>query len=213
MNFKYSFIFLFFIQLAIRYNNAKITVDTICKGGKLIQMSNHYECKCPSGYALKTENICEPIVKCDKLENINKVCGEYSICRNQGNLGLEKSFVCMCTNGYMLSQNICKPTRCYNYECNAGKCILDSINPNNPVCSCDIGKVLQNGKCTGTGETKCLLKCKAAEECKLTGKHYECVSKPQAPGTGSGTPSNSSFMNGMSIISIIALLVIYVIVM
>ncbi|CAD2087126.1 28 kDa ookinete surface protein, putative [Plasmodium vinckei brucechwatti] len=211
MNFKYSFIFLFFIQLAIRYSNAKVTVDTICKNGKLIQMSNHFECLCSTGYALKNESTCEPIVVCDKLENKDKVCREYATCVNQAN-AVPNVLRCECLNGYISPQGICKPIKCNNYDCAAGKCIIDGVNP---VCSCDIGKILQNGKCTGTGQTKCSLKCKTQEECKLNGKHYECVAKTQAPGTGGGAgtttpPANGSFMNGMSIFSIIALFVMYI---
>nr|AAG27289.1 ookinete surface antigen-like protein Pfs28 [Plasmodium vinckei vinckei] len=215
MNFKYSFIFLFFIQLAIRYSNAKVTVDTICKNGKLIQMSNHYECLCSPGFALKSENDCEPIVICDKLENKDKVCGEFATCVGQANSAVLK---CECASGFIAPQGTCKPFKCANYDCGAGKCVLEAGNPINAICSCDIGKIVQNGKCTGTGQTKCTLKCKAQEECKLKGKYYECVSKVPAPGTGGGAgtttpPTSGSFMNGMSIFSIIALFVMYIAVM
>nr|AAG27284.1 ookinete surface antigen-like protein Pfs28 [Plasmodium chabaudi chabaudi] len=217
MNFKYSFIFLFFIQLAIRYTNAKVTVDTICKNGKLIQMSNHFECICSPGFALKTENNCEPRVACDKLENKDKVCADYSTCVNQAN-AVPAVLKCDCVNGFIASQGICKPQRCNGVDCGFGKCVLDGGNPSNATCSCDIGKILQNGKCTGTGQTQCSLKCKAQEECKLKGKYYECVAKVPAPGTGGGAgtvkpPASGSFMNGTSILSIIALYVMYITVM
>nr|6AZZ_A Chain A, Pfs25 [Plasmodium falciparum]6AZZ_D Chain D, Pfs25 [Plasmodium falciparum]6B08_A Chain A, Pfs25 [Plasmodium falciparum]6B0A_A Chain A, kDa ookinete surface antigen [Plasmodium falciparum NF54]6B0E_E Chain E, kDa ookinete surface antigen [Plasmodium falciparum NF54]6B0G_E Chain E, kDa ookinete surface antigen [Plasmodium falciparum NF54]6B0H_I Chain I, Pfs25 [Plasmodium falciparum]6B0H_J Chain J, Pfs25 [Plasmodium falciparum] len=159
---------------------AKVTVDTVCKRGFLIQMSGHLECKCENDLVLVNEETCEEkVLKCDE-KTVNKPCGDFSKCiKIDGN---PVSYACKCNLGYDMVNNVCIPNECKQVTCGNGKCILDTSNPvKTGVCSCNIGKVpnvQDQNKCSKDGETKCSLKClKEQETCKAVDGIYKCDCK------------------------------------
>nr|ATQ64259.1 Pfs25/MSP8 fusion protein [synthetic construct] len=159
---------------------SKVTVDTVCKRGFLIQMSGHLECKCENDLVLVNEETCEEkVLKCDE-KTVNKPCGDFSKCiKIDGN---PVSYACKCNLGYDMVNNVCIPNECKNVTCGNGKCILDTSNPvKTGVCSCNIGKVpnvQDQNKCSKDGETKCSLKClKENETCKAVDGIYKCDCK------------------------------------
>ncbi|KAI4837952.1 ookinete surface protein P25 [Plasmodium brasilianum] len=176
MNTYYSAILFFLMQLAIKHNKAKVTIDTVCKNGYLIQMSNHFECVCDDGHVHVKDDVCEQKQEC-KEGTKSKPCADFSTCvlANTPN-----KYTCMCAVGYTNVKDVCVPSVCKNVSCDKGKCILDPNNEDvkTAICSCDIGKVPDpNNKnmCTKDGETKCTLKClKSNETCKVVEGRYKC---------------------------------------
>lgn len=125
MNTYFKVLLFLFIQLYITLNKARVTENTICKYGYLIQMSNHYECKCIEGYVLINEDTCGKKVVCDKVENSFKACDEYAYCFDLGNKNNEKQIKCMCRTEYTLTAGVCVPNVCRDKVCGKGKCIVD----------------------------------------------------------------------------------------
>ncbi|SBS81621.1 28 kDa ookinete surface protein (P28) [Plasmodium ovale curtisi] len=189
MNMNYSFFLFVCLQLAIRYNNAKVTVDTKCTNGYLIQMSGHFECACNEGYVLKNENTCEKTSNCASLDDINKTCANYAVCANSASKEEERAIKCVCMKDYVLNQGKCIPQRCINIVCGSGKCVIDPNNANLTICSCNIGTVAQTGTCQIAGETKCTLKCKENEKCEKKDIFYTCV-KQEGSGQDGGGEDN-----------------------
>nr|AND94974.1 ookinete surface protein P28 [Plasmodium hylobati] len=186
MNTYHSILFVLALVLALNYTIAQITVDTECKNGYLVQMSNHFECKCNDGFVLENDRGCEPRRDCASPGAINQSCGDYAVCTGTRVNGQERAPRCTCKTGYTPLVNVCVRTMCYRLECGKGKCVKDPNSATNAFCSCNIGITLdQFGKCTKPGDTQCALKCQANEECKLTQNYYKCVAK-ESGGEGSG---------------------------
>ncbi|CRG97324.1 25 kDa ookinete surface antigen precursor, putative [Plasmodium gallinaceum] len=178
MNMSYLFFF-FFIQLVLKYINSKVTENTICKDGFLIQMSNHFECNCNPGFVLTSESTCENKVECN-ANSLDKPCGDFSKCAYKDLQ--QKELTCKCIDGYDLEESICVPNECKNFRCESGKCVLDPKQEAKiPMCSCFIGIVPSkenNNTCTIEGQTECTLKCtKENETCKKTSGIYKCDCK------------------------------------
>ncbi|SBS84251.1 25 kDa ookinete surface antigen precursor, putative [Plasmodium ovale] len=177
MNTFYSLFLVLFVQLGIQYNNAKVTVDTNCKNGTLVQMSNHLECKCNENFVHVSEDICEEKFECnDKM--VNNPCGDYSTCIKNVDQEIEK-YICTCISGFEYDNKVCVPAECKGISCVNGKCIVNP-SPDNKEgrCSCNIGKVPNpedNNNCTKDGDTECKLKCtKENEICKNVEGLFEC---------------------------------------
>ncbi|SOV79898.1 25 kDa ookinete surface antigen precursor [Plasmodium reichenowi] len=208
MNKLYSLFLFLFIQLSIKYYNAKVTVDTVCKKGFLIQMSGHLECKCENDLVLINEETCEEkVLKCDET-TVNKPCGDFSKCIKID--GSPISYACKCNPGYDMVNNVCILNECKNVTCGNGKCILDTSNPvKTGVCSCNIGKVPNaddKNKCSKDGETKCSLKClKENETCKAVDGIYKCDCKD-----GFIMDNESSTCTAFSVYNILNLSLIFV---
>nr|AND94982.1 ookinete surface protein P28 [Plasmodium inui] len=220
MNTYHSLMFLLAIVLAVKYTFAKVTADTQCKNGYLVQMSNHFECRCNDRFVLANENTCEEQRDCKNAQDVNKSCADYAVCINTGVNDGERVLQCTCITGHNPMDDVCIPARCSNIACGKGKCIIDPTNPNNTMCSCDIGTTLDEyKKCGKLGNTQCTLKCKANEECLLTQNYYKCVAKESGgegsggegsggegsggEGSGGATGAAYSLMNGYSVISIL----------
>ncbi|CAA9987206.1 28 kDa ookinete surface protein, putative [Plasmodium knowlesi strain H] len=215
MNTHHSFLFLLAIVLAVKYTFAKVTVDTQCKNGYLIQKSNNFECKCNDGFVVTNENTCEEKKDCKVEQNMNKPCGDYAVCTFTRGHDTQRAALCTCIPNYIPLNNVCSPRRCDGVICGKGKCMLDPDNSNSIICSCDIGTVLDDSKkCTKPGETKCQLKCKGNEQCKLTDNYYQCPSDGSGgqgsggegnggEGSGGSTGAAYSLMNGSAVISIL----------
>nr|AND94963.1 ookinete surface protein P28 [Plasmodium cynomolgi] len=210
MNTYHSLLFLLAMVLAVNYTFAKVTADTQCKNGYVVQMSNHFECKCNNGFVLANENTCEEKRDCTNTQNVNKNCGDYAVCTNTRVKNEERAVKCTCIAQYTLEKDVCIPNKCNGIMCEKGKCIIDPSNANKNVCSCDIGTTLdETGRCAKPGKTDCALKCKANEECKLTGNFYKCVAKGSGgegsggQGSGGATGAGYSLMNGSAVISIL----------
>nr|AND94945.1 ookinete surface protein P28 [Plasmodium coatneyi] len=210
MNTHHSFLFLLAIVLAVKYTFAKVTADTQCKNGYLIQMSNHFECKCNDRFVKTNENTCEEKLDCKIAQNINKPCGDYAVCTNTKGYNEQRVVLCTCITDYTVVKDVCVPRRCNGIECGQGKCIQDPDNANNIMCTCNIGTILdETKKCTKQGKTECALKCKANEECKLTQNYYQCAAKGSGgagsggEGSGGDTGAAYSLMNGSAVISIL----------
>nr|AND94970.1 ookinete surface protein P28 [Plasmodium fieldi] len=215
MNTYHSLLFLLAIVLAVKHTFAAVTADTKCQNGYLIQMSDHFECKCNDQFVLKNENTCEEEHNCSDPKNVNKSCGEYAMCVNTIPNHVGRSILCICREGYALMNNVCVPNICDGVSCGQGKCIVSPTNENYTMCSCDIGTITdESRRCTEPGKTECAMKCKANEECKLTQNYYRCVAK-EGSGEGSGgegsggegsggeTGAAYSLMNGSAVISIL----------
>ncbi|GAB65521.1 sexual stage surface protein Pvs28, partial [Plasmodium cynomolgi strain B] len=225
MNTYQSLLFLLAMVLAVNYTFAKVTADTQCKNGYVVQMSNHFECKCNNGFVLANENTCEEKHDCEDPQNENKSCGEYAACASSIVNVKENSILCICLEEHTLVKDVCIPNNCRGIVCGQGKCILDPANAKNTMCSCDIGTTLdESKKCVKPGKTDCELKCKANEECKLTENYYKCVAKGSGgqgsggegsggegsggqgsggQGSGGATGAGYSLMNGSAVISIL----------
>ncbi|CRG99172.1 25 kDa ookinete surface antigen precursor, putative [Plasmodium relictum] len=214
MNMSYNLFFFFFI-LVIKYVNTSVTNDTTCKNGFLIQMSDHYECKCNSGFALTSEDTCEQIESCVE-GSLNKPCGNFSKCAKED--GGSNAFKCACDSGYELKGSDCIPKECVDIDCENGKCILDPKQDNKiPICSCKIGNIPDPGyenKCTKKGETSCTLKCdKENEICKNVEGIYKCDCKDGFSLDKEKNVCSFSLFNilNLGIIFIISLIYIYII--
>ncbi|SBT71852.1 28 kDa ookinete surface protein, putative [Plasmodium malariae] len=223
---NYSVFLLFFIQLVIKYSNAIVNESTICINGDLVQMSNHFECRCNEGFVLTYESICEKKGQCEKIEDLNNFCGHNATCTNILSASDPKKLACTCNRNYIPVNDQCIPSICDKVVCGQGKCIVDPYNANNTICACHVGIVHdENKKCEKPGETKCILKCKEDEECKLQGTFYECA-KIDDGGAGSGGEGNGgegsggegsgengstgySVMNEMSMFSLLVILAVY----
>ncbi|SBT56263.1 28 kDa ookinete surface protein (P28) [Plasmodium ovale wallikeri] len=169
------FLFSFF-QRSTRYNCLKLTSDSVCKNGYLIQMSNHFECKCNEGYALLNEDTCEKLVHCNSPEDEYKTCGNYAKCIRDASSIEQVKFMCNCTRDYIVFWGKCVSPLCYLKLCGDGKCIVSPDYEFGNKCSCNIGFVEdKNGACTIPGQTECALKCKEDEKCKFTERFYTCV--------------------------------------
>ncbi|GAW80010.1 ookinete surface protein Pvs25 [Plasmodium gonderi] len=182
MNTYYSLFAFFLVQIALKFSNAKVTVDTLCKNGILAQMSNHFKCICNEGFLHHSENECEVKNEC-KEDTVGKACGDFSRCvKNEKKEGVEKEdeYKCICNEGYTLTENVCVLTECIAKNCGEnGECIVEQIQEDkNAACSCPIGKIRNpedENKCTKEGETKCDLKCtKENEICKNVDGVYKC---------------------------------------
>ncbi|GAW80009.1 sexual stage surface protein Pvs28 [Plasmodium gonderi] len=197
MNTYYS-LFVFFVGLlAIKYAHAKVTADTVCKNGYLIQMSNHFECKCNVGFVLLNENTCEQKLACSNVQNLNKSCDDYAICSNASLRADEKAAICTCIKNYVFTNQKCISNVCNKIVCDKGKCVIDPANVNNSICSCDIGTVLdESKKCGKPGKTECTLKCKSGEVCELIGTFYKCVVKGSGGGGNGGEGSGGESSGG-----------------
>ncbi|SBT31173.1 sexual stage surface protein Pvs28 [Plasmodium ovale wallikeri] len=171
-----GFFFFTFFQRATRYNCLKLTRDSVCKNGYLIQMSNHFECKCSEGYALLNEDTCEKVVHCNSPEDEYKTCGNYAKCIRDESSIEQVKFMCTCTRDYIMFWGECVSPLCNFKICGDGKCIVAPDYYFGRKCSCYIGIVEdKNDNCTKPGQTDCALKCKKDEKCKLTKWFYTCV--------------------------------------
>ncbi|SOV77293.1 28 kDa ookinete surface protein [Plasmodium sp. gorilla clade G3] len=214
MNTYFKILLFFFIQLYITLNKARVTENTICKYGYLVQMSNHYECKCNEGYVLINEDTCGKKVVCDKVENSFRACDEYAYCFDLGNKNNEKQIKCMCRTEYTLTNGVCVPNVCRDKVCGKGKCIVDPINSLTYTCSCNIGTILnQNKLCDTQGDTPCSLKCAENEVCTLEGNYYTCKEDPSSNGGGNNVdqPNTSySIINGATLIHVLIVCSIFI---
>ncbi|KJP86679.1 hypothetical protein AK88_03686 [Plasmodium fragile] len=215
MNTYQSLFFLLAMVLSVKYTFARVTADTQCKNGYVVQMSNHFECKCNNGFVKANENTCLEKRDCTNPQNLNKNCADYAVCTNTSVNDADRAARCTCIVGHIIMKEVCIPNKCNGIVCGQGKCIIDPLNANNTICSCDIGTILdESRKCGKPGKTECALKCKANEECKLTENYYKCVTKASggqgSGGQGSGGEGSSgetgaaySLINGSAVISIL----------
>lgn len=209
---SYSLFFFFFIQLAIKHISTKVTANTVCKNGFLIQMSEHFECLCKPGYVLTSEDNCEMRVKCQE-DTLTKPCRDFGTCVvDPVNVG---KFACKCNAGFVKGNDSCIPANCLNVNCKEGKC-LNNPDTGKTLCSCNIGTVLDviKNECVTKGETKCTLPCpEKTQECVLENTYYKCDCKEGfalIPGTDECSFSLFNILN-LSIVFIISLIFLYII--
>ncbi|GAB65519.1 sexual stage surface protein Pvs28, partial [Plasmodium cynomolgi strain B] len=135
MNTYHSLLFLLAFVLAANYTFAKVTADTQCKNGFVVQTGNYFECKCNNGFVLANENTCEEKRNCTDAQNANKNCGDYAMCINTKASDEERALKCTCISQYTLENDVCVPDKCNGIMCGKGKCILDPDDTNFVTCS------------------------------------------------------------------------------